>query len=87
MRAIVGILCGAVFVAIMFFVTLQETSVECAICIEFEGRTKCATVAAPDKSQAMMQAASTACASLAGGVTKGMECSRTPPVSARCKSR
>ena len=62
MRAWVGVLVAAVFLAVMFYVTRSETTVECSVCIRFNGIENCATVSGPDQAQAMMQATSTACA-------------------------
>ncbi len=75
---------AALFFAAMFYVTTAETSVECTVCIRYGGGENCATVSGPDEQQVMMQAATTACAPLSNGVTEGMECTRTPPRSARC---
>jgi hypothetical protein len=79
-----GLLCAGLFFAAMFWMTRAETSVECTVCIRYGGSESCATVSGPDERQARMQAASTACAPLSAGVTQGMECSRTPPSTARC---
>ena len=84
MRTLAGVLIAALFVAVMFYVTRSETSVECSVCIRFNGAENCATVSGPDEAQVMMQATSTACAPLSSGVSEGMKCTRTPPHSARC---
>lgn len=84
MRAVAGVLMAAGFLAALFYVTSRETSYQCSVCIRYRGAESCATVSGPDEEQAMMQAVTTACAPLSSGVTEGMECSRTPPVSARC---
>ena len=84
MRVAGGILLAVLFFAAMFYVTREETSVECTVCIRFGGAENCATVSGPDEQQARMQATSTACAPLSNGVTEGMECNRTVPSMARC---
>ncbi len=75
---------AAIFFAAIFYVTTAETSVECTVCIHYGGAENCATVSGPDEEQAMMQAATTACAPISNGVTAGMECTRTRPRSAHC---
>jgi hypothetical protein len=85
LRATVGVLLCALFLAALYWVTVAETSVECTVCMRFGGGERCATVKGPDEEQAMMQAVSTACAPLSSGVTQGMECNRTPPWSATCR--
>lgn len=84
MRVLAGILVAAAFFAAMYYVTTAETAVECTVCIAFGGAENCATVSGPDEQQARMQAATTACVPLSNGVTEGMQCTRTPPRSARC---
>jgi hypothetical protein len=84
LRVLAGVVIAAIFLAAMFWVTTAETSVECTVCIHYGGAENCATVSGPDQELALMQAATTACAPLSNGVTEGMECTRTPPRSARC---
>ena len=84
MRVAGGLLCAALFLAAMLYVTRAETAVECTVCIRFGGRENCATVSGPDEQQARMQATTTACAPLSNGVTEGMECNRTPPTTSSC---
>jgi len=83
-RRIVGLLLGAVFLVALFFATRRETAVQCELCISYDGRTACRTAAAADRDAAVRAAISTACAALASGVTRGLECDRTPPHSLSC---
>jgi hypothetical protein len=85
LRVGAGLLCAALFFAALYYVTLAESSVRCTVCLEFAGGQSCDTVSAPDREQAISQAASTACAKLSSGVTEGMACMRTPPISTRCE--
>lgn len=84
MRVAGGVLCALVFLGAMYFVTLAETSVECSVCVSYNGRNECTTASAGDRNGAIAQALSSACAGLSSGVTQVMECNRTPPVSTRC---
>jgi len=84
MRIFVGLLIAALVLAALIQATLSAMSVECAVCMDHNGRRSCATVSAEDRSQAMSQATSTACATISSGVTDGIRCSNSPPVSARC---
>jgi hypothetical protein len=95
-RRIVGLLLGAAFLLALFFATRRETAVQCELCISYDGRTACRTAAAADRDAAVRAAISTACdaavraaistacAALASGVTRGLECDRTPPHSLSC---
>ena len=84
MRIAGGLLIAAAFLAALFYVTLEESSVRCTACVTFGDSSKCSTVAAPDRDQAVMQAVATSCSMLASGVTQGMRCTRTPPTTVNC---
>jgi len=83
-RRIAGLLLGVVFLAALFLATRRESAVQCELCISYGGSTACRTAAAADRDAALRAAVSTACAALASGVTRGLECDRTPPHSLRC---
>lgn len=72
------------FFVAMYFVTLAESSVQCTVCHDYGGGSSCDTVSAPTRDEAVMQARTTACAKLAGGVTQTMECTRTVSQSVSC---
>jgi len=84
MRTIVGILVGAAFVGAMIYAVVAQSRVECEVCVAFHGRTVCRTSAAVDREDAISGAVAAACAVLSGGVTDGIQCSRTPPRSQTC---
>jgi len=85
MRAIGGILVAAAFFAAMYFATLRETGTRCEVCLRFQGREACESVAGPDRAHAVQQATASVCARVSSGVTDGMACSQTPPLSVRCE--
>ena len=84
MRLAAGLAVAAVFAAALVYATLSESQVECEVCMRFGGRSACQTVAAIDRDRALAMAVSGACSILTGGVTRGMECGRTPPRSVTC---
>lgn len=84
MRVLAGIVLALVFFAGLVFATLRETRAECEVCVAFEGDRVCRTSSASDEEEATRMAQSTACAALSNGVTAGMQCRRTPPLSVRC---
>jgi len=84
MRVAIGVLLAAAFFGALAWATLRETAVRCEVCIEFGGRSACRTSSGADRDQARTMAQNTACAVLAGGVTEGMRCGRTPPRSVAC---
>jgi hypothetical protein len=83
-RVIVGLLVAAGFAAALVFATLRENRVACEVCVDFGSGSTCAKSSAASADEARQQAHSSACAVLAGGVTRGLECQRSAPRSVRC---
>jgi hypothetical protein len=83
-RVWAGLLLGAAFVSALLWTTLAESGVVCEVCLDYGGGSACRSVRAADAEAATQQAIATACAVLTGGVTRGLECQRTPPRSLRC---
>ena len=69
----------ALFMGVVVWGSLQIGGVRCEVCITYGGRQQCRTVDGQTRDEAMMAATNNACAFLAGGVTDGIACSRTPP--------
>lgn len=84
MRTAIGVALAVAFAAALAFATLRETQTTCEVCVDYGGGSECrrSSAAAPD--EAIRMAQSTACAVLASGVTRTMECQRTRPRSAQC---
>ena len=85
MNRLVVVVLGLVFVAALVFATLREGRVTCDLCVRFGGEEVCRTASAADRAQALTMAQNTACAVLAGGVTRGMQCMRVVPHGVRCE--
>lgn len=83
-RVVVGLAAAALFVVAMIFATTREASVECEVCMDFAGGSKCSMSSARDRDSALRGAIANVCAVLSNGVTQGLECDRTPPRSVRC---
>ena len=73
--------------ALFFFMTTARAKVQCRVCMEFRGRTNCATAVGPTEQAAREGAQTTACGPVASGMDEQIGCSRTPPTSVECKSR
>ena len=71
-----------VFVLLQSF-TLQEAA--CEVCMEYNGRQQCRTVAAATEDEAIQGAIHNACAFISGGMTDSMACGRSEPASVSCK--
>jgi len=59
--------------------------VECEVCITFEGRDACRTVAGKTEEDGMRGAVTNTCALLSSGVTDTLRCERTLPRKAECR--
>ena len=78
------LLLGGVIVFVLFqSMTLQQAT--CEICMEYNGREQCRTVAAATEEEAIQGAIHNACAFISGGMTDSMACGRTEPASVSCK--
>ena len=84
MRKSVGVLAALVFFAAITWVTLQQIRATCEVCMQYRGRQICETATAAERDEALMQARNSACAQLSSGVTDGIRCNGTPPLSVSC---
>jgi hypothetical protein len=75
------------FAAYLLWSTLASQRDECRVCVEFNGRTNCATASAASAAEAERSAQTTACGPLTSGMNEGIACSRRKPLSATCRRR
>jgi len=80
---------AAVFaVAVLFFfMTTARAKIECRVCMDFRGRTNCATAVGPTDQAAREGAQTTACGPIASGMDEQIACGRTAPAVAQCRPR
>jgi len=83
-RVITGVVLAAAFVAVLVMALMKEAQVECEVCIEFGGGRACRTSVASSRERAVSGAINNACVVLSAGVTAGIQCSNTSPISLRC---
>ena len=83
-RLLLFLVLGGAFVAALVYTTRSEGAVECSVCIDYGGRSACRTVRAASRDEALAGAIRNACAVLSSGVTRGLECDRTPPRDVQC---
>ena len=74
-------------VALFFFMTTARAKVQCRVCMEFRGRTNCATALGQTEQAAREGAQSTACGPIASGMDEQIGCGRTPPALAQCQTK
>ena len=73
--------------ALFFFMTTARAKVECRVCMDYRGRSNCATALGPTEHAAREGAQSTACGPIASGMDQQIECGRFPPAIAECRPR
>ncbi len=73
--------------ALFFFMTTARAKVQCHVCMEFRGRTNCATAVGATQQAARDGAQTTACGPIASGMDEQIGCSRTPPALVQCQRR
>lgn len=85
--SVVVILTLAAFVAFLLWTTLSAQKVECSVCVEFGGGQNCATATADDEPAAAQAAQTTACGTLARGMTESIACGNAKPETRVCRIR
>jgi hypothetical protein len=78
---IVGIVFGIVVLAVIVWSSFNMSQVRVKACMQYEGRTNCATASGTTREFATRAAVSTACATISGGVTGTIGCEASKPVS------
>ena len=71
---------GLVLAAVVYS-SLGLRQYTCEVCMEFQGRTNCATASGTTQEEAQRTATDTACATISAGMTESIQCSRTLPAS------
>ena len=79
-NVLIGIVAVVAFIALLTYMTMGMKQHRVEVCMEFMGRTNCATAAGPTREQALRTASETACATISSGMTETTTCGRTPPV-------
>src|SRR3989440_7048212 len=80
----------AVVIAIIvffFYMSVARATEQCQACIEFQGRSNCATAAGHTAAEATETAPNTACRPLARGINETTACRNPRPLSVQCKGR
>ena len=83
-RTAISFAIGIAFVSAVIWYALDATNVECEICVDYKGRHACSVSRAADLETAEMQAHSSACSQVTGGVTETLECDRIMASVKRC---
>jgi hypothetical protein len=67
------------FFALLAYMTLGMRKHRVEVCVTFQGRTNCATASGETRESAMRAAMDNACATISGGVTDSIACTKSTP--------
>src|SRR2546426_12657525 len=77
----------AAVIALFFYMSTARANQECTVCVEFQGRSNCATAAGATAAEATETAHSTACGPVARGMNETLARGNRAPVSRQCGRR
>ncbi len=77
----------ALIIALFFYMSTASANEECTVCMEFQGRSNCATGAGSTAAEATQTAHSTACGPITSGMNESIACDNRVPVSVQCRTR
>ena len=77
----------AAIIALFFYMSTARATQECSVCVEFNGRSNCATAAGRTAAEATETAHNTACGPVASGMNETIACGNRAPVSVQCRGR
>jgi hypothetical protein len=83
---IVTLLVMLAFAAFLLWSTLSSQHVECTVAVDYQGARGTGTASAAAEADAVREAQTAACGPLTQGMNDRIACSRTPPVSRRCRN-
>jgi hypothetical protein len=84
-RTVAGILILLSFTAGVVYLTAQQFSVKCEVCVSYAGGRVCETALAATREDARQQATGSACSRLTSGVTDTVRCTGIRPETVRCE--
>jgi hypothetical protein len=82
---LVGLVLALSILAYLAAGSMDVSEHRCEVCMSYNGRSQCRTVAGATVELARDGAIQNACAFLSGGVTDSMACHREPPESEKCQ--
>jgi hypothetical protein len=74
------------FGVFLLWSTLSSQRAECTVAVAFGGARGTATASAASEPDAVREAQTAACGPLTQGMNDRIACSRTPPISRRCRT-
>lgn len=80
------LLAAVAFGALLLYSTLDSQQFECAVTVEFNGRSNSATASGASEAEAAKQAQTTACGPVASGMNESIACGNVIPVKKACRA-
>ena len=77
----------AAILALFFYMSTARATQECSVCVEFHGRSNCATAAGRTAAEATETGHNTACGPLVSGMNETIACGNKAPLSVQCRGR
>lgn len=77
----------AAVVALFFYMTTARATEQCTVCMDFQGRSNCATAVGRTAAEATETAQTTACGPIASGMNETIACGNRAPASVQCARR
>ncbi len=75
------------FIAIVVYFSMTIAEYECEVCVTFMNRSVCRTAASGTREASIESAVTSACGTLASGMTESIRCSNTRPDRVTCVER
>ena len=75
------------FIAIVVYFSMTIAQQECEVCMTFMHQSVCRTAASGTREASIESAVSSACGTLASGMTESIRCSNTKPDRVTCRER
>lgn len=77
----------ALFIAAVVYFSMTIAQQECEVCVTFMNQSVCRTAASGTREASIESAVSSACGTLAAGMTESIRCSNTKPDRVTCRER
>ena len=75
------------FAAFLAYTTLSAQKVTCNVCVEFNGRSNCASASHDTELEAARSAQTTACGPITSGMNDAIACGNRTPVKQTCQAK
>jgi hypothetical protein len=84
LKRLATILFIVAFIGFLAWTTLSAQKVSCTVCVEFNGKSNCASASHSDTVEAARSAQTTACGPVTSGMNETIACGNRPAVSKSC---